>query len=993
MSNLIQENENQGNKEDLFEPELQNLMKFKVKKVLLVASLYDYFLMEEDGRLVDLLGKIYSKYDLGYVPVLKQVDNGMSALEIVKTGEFDLVISVMRIEDMHPYELADKIKDISPDLPVVVIAYNTPELVKLNEERYNHQVDGLFLWHGDGKILITIIKYIEDLKNSPADTRTAGVQNIILADGSVEFYSTYMLILYEAMWEWMAGLLELPLTYTQRKMRQRKRPRIHLATTYEEALVLYEDYKENLMGLITADELSKDGKTGVLSGLELAGKVREENKFLPVIIQSEQEKIAESAKTLNSVFLNKNNPTFQRDLNRILADYFNLGNLVFRDSKGKILAVAKNLIDLSDVIDSLDASILKTHLERGTISLWLKARTEIQLARKLDETLNEGLVEPGDFRKSLQEKIRQTRQQTHRGSIVAFSKFLYTDYSRFSLIGRGSIGGKARGLAFLDKVLNSALPEGVFKDVEVSIPRTVVIGTDVFDEFMKSNNLYDFAYDEDKTEEVITTRFLKATLPRYVKSELKSLLSLTKVPIAVRSSSLLEDSLYQPFAGVYITQMIPNNNPSMTERFRELTAAVKLVYASTFFPEAKAYMHGTPNRIEDEKMAVIIQEVVGKIHEERYYPDFSGVARSYNYYPVAPALPDDGVVSLALGLGKTVVDGGITLCFSIKYPERLPGLTSTVEFLQNTQKKFWAIDMNEYTGKHAEEKEDQYLKQYGLDTAEKDGTLLHTGSTYNPENDRIYDGIGRDGPRIVTFSNILKHETFPLSNLLDYMMNLAKKAMACPVEMEFAVNMNHDDPGFNPYFGLLQVKPLVGRDEGIDVDISDYPREQVLSQSWMVLGNGIVEDIEDIIFVDPQCFDPAFSLAIAGEISELNLQMRNAGKRYLLVGPGRWGSSESWLGIPVKWGQINQAKVIVEASLPDMNPDASQGSHFFQNITSLGIGYFTVRHNQPGSFVDWVWLSSQKKLNNHKHVCHIRMKKPLKILMSGIDGKGVILKG
>ncbi len=976
--------------EDLFEPELQNLMTFKIRRVLLVASLYDYFLLEEDGRLVDLLGAAYNERDLGYVPTINQVSNGSEALEALETDEFDLVITHMRLDDMEPFDLGEMIKKDHPELPVVLLAFNTPQLEEVQNRIIESSIDMSFLWQGDGKILVAIIKYIEDMKNAQHDTEIAGVQNIILLESSIRFYSTNLLTIYEELWNHIEQMLKLELTYTQKKMRQRKRPRIHLATSFEEGMRVYEMFKDNLMGVIASESLNRNGKRDKTAGIDFAGKVREENHFLPILLLTNGNEKAEIADKLRAGYLVKRSPTLPEEFKQSLIDYFYFGDLILRDENGNIKSRVSNLKDLAKIFDKLDIEIISRYMDNGEISRWLKARTETNLAKKIERINHAEYNDSSRFRAALRNTLREHRRETHRGSIIRYSKDLFKDISRFSLIGSGSIGGKARGLAFIDKVLNSYIKEGDFPEVDITIPRTVVIGTDVFEEFMKENNLFEFSYSAEHTEEEITKKFLNCTLPSSIRKDLKDYAANVKVPLAVRSSSLLEDSLYQPFAGVYATKMLPNDGKKAAERYRELEKAVKLVYASTFFPNAKAYIKHTPSRIEDEKMAVIIQEVVGKRHDNHFYPHFSGVARSYNYYPVGKARPEDGVANLAIGLGKTVVDGGITASFSPRYPKVLAGIYSTEDMLNNTQKNYWAIRMGRQVEKTVED-EDQYLEKLDLLRAEKDGILDFTGSTYSRENNTIYDGISRPGARVVSYASILKYDVMPLARIIEMLLRLGQKAMGCPVEIEFAVTLGRHK-ALPAEFGLLQVKPLVSREDLMQVDISDYDEDLILARSPNVLGNGIIEDIEDIIYVKPDEFDASTNPEIAKEVSELNREFNGSEKHYLLIGPGRWGSSEPWLGVPVKWGDINNAKVIIEASLENMNPDASQGSHFFQNITSLGLGYFTVRLNIDNSLLRWNWLAAQKAVKETKHLRHVILDRPIKIFMDGKKGVGIILK-
>jgi len=974
---------------DPFEPELQKMMRFKIRRVLIVASIYDYFLLEEDGRLVDLLGEAYKDYDLGYVPVLHRVNDAESAINELKQDNFDLVISVMRLKDMDPFALGRRIKRMKEGMPVVLLAYNTPELQKVIEKQDPAAIDRIFTWQGDGKIIIGIIKYIEDLKNSESDTELAHVQNIILIEDSIQFYSTYLHIIYEELWKQIKHLLQYTLTYTQKKGRQRKRPRIHLATTYEEGKELYEKYKDHLMGLITDLRFPKDGELDEEAGRKFAEMAREEFPYLPILIQSSEADIKHVAEKIGAGFLNKRSPTLIEDFRNILLNFFYFGDIIFKNSSGEEIARTSNLESLYSALDKIPGDILIKYLRSGEVSRWLKARTDIRLAEKIERiSLNEGDVE--ETRHLVRDMIKRYRQQTHRGSVIDYDQELFKEYSQFSRIGEGSLGGKARGLAFIDRSLDAFQAMDFFEKINISIPTTLVIATDMFDLFTHRNELLQIAVSEDISDEEITAKFQQAELPEEMIPDLKDFLQKMDAPLAVRSSSLLEDSLYQPFAGIYATLMIPNNSSDFEDRFNDLKSAIKFVYASTFFKQAKSYIKNSSHRIEDEKMAVILQNVVGRLHGDRFYPDFSGVARSYNYYPAANAKPEDGIINIAIGLGKTVVDGEVSLRYTPEYPEILPQFASVDDMLNYSQKEFWAIDMN-IKGRVEIDNEDRFLKKFDLQNAEEDGTLNFTGSTYSVQNDRVYDGIARDGPRIVTFAHILKNEVFPLSDILKMLLKLGEHAMGCPVEIEFSVLL---DPkkALPAEFGFLQIRPIVGKEELIDIDFGRYAEESMLCRSTMALGNGIIEDIHDIICIIPDKFDAAKSVKMAAEVAKLNHKLRKEGKKSILIGPGRWGSSEPWLGIPVNWDQIDTAGIIVEASLPNMNPDPSQGSHFFQNITSLRMGYLTVPLSENENFIDWDWLQSQSSEEELEFVKHIKSDSPVKIMIDGRKGKGLILK-
>ncbi|HTY08882.1 MAG TPA: PEP/pyruvate-binding domain-containing protein [Candidatus Edwardsbacteria bacterium] len=967
---------------------LDRLMPYKVRRVLLVASLYDSFILEEDGRLHDLLGQAYKQRDLGYVPTLSRVTGGAAALQALEREAFDLVVCVQRLGDMDPFTFGKKAKGIHPGLPVVILAFNTPELARLQELNDFTAIDKVFVWQGDGKILAGIVQFVEDLKNAESDTHLFGVPNLLIVEDSVRFYSTYLPVIFEELWDQTEKLLEDDLGYSQKALRQRGRPRVHLAETYEQAVAVFEKYQDNLLGVFTDVRYPRNGKLDPRAGVEFAKLVRAELPHLPLLIQSSEENTEQIAKDLDAEFLLKSSPTLVDEFRHVLVEHFGFGDLVLRDKSGDEVARIKNLDSFLSVIDSLPAGALRHHFQSGDIRRWLLLRTEFDLARVLAQPDIAAIQDDAGLRSRIKQEMQARRQQRHRGSILNYSRRFDASQWHFARLGGGSIGGKARGLAFIDKVLASHFDHSKYEGVTVSIPRTLVLGTDLFDEFVRHNDLFKKAMAEDSDARIVNL-FLNASLPPTVVGDVRDFIKQVKRPLAVRSSSLLEDALYQPFAGIYYTKMVPNNQFDLDARFLGLDNAIKLVWASTFLKQARSYIESTNHRCDEEKMAVIVQEVVGAEHNGRWYPDFAGVARSYNYYPVGHAKPEDGVVNAALGLGKTVVDGGVSLRFTPAYPEVLPQFYSVKEMLANSQKAFYAIDMSPHASTAFAE-EDQYLVSLPLEQAERDGTLEHVGSVYDHGNQRLVDGINEPGPRVVSFAHILKYNMFPMAELLDHLLKLASLAMSCPVEMEFAVRL--DPKNIMPAdFGFLQVRPLVVSDELVKVDLAAGAQGDALCFSDQVLGNG-VSGFSDIIYVKPKSFDAAQTPQIANEVGELNKKLKEQDRNYILIGPGRWGSSDPWLGIPVKFDQISKVKVVVEACLPTMNVDPSQGSHFFQNMTSLRIGYFTVPTDEQRGRIDWDWLDARPAAAETEHLRWIALDKPLQVQIDGRSSHGVILK-
>jgi CheY-like chemotaxis protein len=971
---------------DLSPDKIGRLMPYKVKNFLLVASLYDYFMLEEDGRLQDLLLKTYQLWQLGYVPRFVRVSGGENALKRIQEEKFDLVVAVMRLGDMDPFSFGRQVKAIDPELPVIGLAYNTPELKRLLELDDGRALERIFVWQGDGHVLLGIIQFIEDRRNAESDTRLVGVQNVLLIEDSIDFYSSYLPLIFSVLRDLTEALLKEDLTFAQRLLRQNARPRVHLATTHEEAAAVFEKFQDQLLGIITDASFPRNGAVDPLAGIRFVAAVRARKPLLPMLLQSSDEGAEAMASGAGIPFLSKNSPTLLRDLKRFLSSQFGFGDLVIPGAGGDAAQSVANLNQLFAAAGELADGAVQAALASGDLDRWLRARTEFALADAVRQAFAADAQAPGPRLKQL---IAASRIASRRGSIVAYSRHFHEDYSQFSIIGSGSIGGKARGLAFMDRILARYFDPKKFPGVTISIPRTLVLGTDVFDDFMRENDLLPQAV-LDHSDSHMANLFIKASLPGKHVGDLRDFIKNVKVPLAVRSSSLLEDSLYQPFAGIYATKMLPNDQNGDDIRFLNLVNAIKFVYASTFFRQAKSYIASTPHRVEDEKMAVVIQPVVGRLHPECFYPDFSGVARSYNYYPVGQAKPEDGVVNVALGLGKTIVDGGVSLRFTPAFAGVLPQFASIKDMFQFSQRDFYAVAMRRLAS-IAFLEEDQYLVKYGLDKAEKDGVLENLASTYSRENDAVYDGVSLDGPRIVNFAHILKSEVFPLARIVSDLLQLSSEAMNCAVEAEFAVTLDGANV-FPAQFSLLQVRPLVVQDELVKVELDDGLRQSALCYSDRVLGNGISEVIRDIVYVKPAAFDAAHSPQIADEVDRLNARLREDGVPYLLIGPGRWGSTDPWLGIPVKWGQISGVKVVVEACQPNMNVDPSQGSHFFQNMTSLRIGYFTVPMDRAHGFIDWPWLEALPAVAETEHLKHVRLDAPLTVLIDGRKSQGVIVK-
>jgi CheY-like chemotaxis protein len=970
----------------------QKLMRHKIREILLVSSIYDNYLFEEDGRLYELLREEYQNLNLSQAPEILHVTTGQEAIELLRNeNNFDLIITTLHIEDMHPTVFARQVKEIGVSLPIMLLAYDNRERKELMLNYNTAVFSKIFIWGGDYHLLIGMVKYVEDKMNVKSDTENIGVQVIILVEDNVRFYSTYLPIIYTEIFKQAQRLIREGVNTTHRYLRMRARPKILLCTTYEEAWDYFEKYNEYVLGIIVDNNFKKDGNRDPEAGLKFAAAVKAEHKDIPILIQTSDQTIAKKAEKVDASFLLKNSPRLLHDLRKFMVENFGFGDFIFKTPDGKEVSKVSNLKELAKELKNISDECLLYHAERNHFSKWLKARTEFWLAHQLRPRKVSDFASTEELRKKLISSLNSYIGDRSRGVISDFDKDSFDLHNSFARIGGGSLGGKARGLGFINSLIANYDVSDQFKGVKVSVPSAVVMGTDVFDSFMSENNLEIFALNETNDLK-ITRRFIKASyFPKKVTEKLDELLDIVKVPLAVRSSSLLEDSQFQPFAGVYQTYMLPNSNPDKQVRLNELIQTIKCVFASTFHQQVKDYMKATSYRLEEEKMAVIVQRLVGMERNGKFYPNFAGVAKSYNFYPVPPQKTDDGIANVALGLGKTVVEGGNTVSFCPRYPKHLLQFFSTKETIKNAQQDFFTLDLKGKLSHNPDDISDALVKKYDLPVAEKEDTLFPVGSTYSPENDAVYDGISRDGMRVVTFAPVLKHEIFPLSEILNLLLGLGTWGMGSPVEIEFAVNL-HVPKNEPKEFAMLQMRPLVISREKEELSVDDFEEEDLICHSDKVLGNGATENIRDIVFVDINKFDRGRSKEAAIEVSQINTRLIEAKKPYLLIGVGRWGSLDPWLGIPVTWDQISGAAAIVESGFTDFNVTPSQGSHFFQNLTSFKIGYFTVNSFIKVGFIDWDWLLKQPAVEEMEFTKHLQFKQPISVRINGHKNKGVITK-
>ena len=969
----------------------QRLMRFKIQEILLVSSIYDYYLFEEDGRLYELIRSEYQNLNLSQAPEITHVTTGQEAMELLKgENSFNLLITTLHIEDTHVVKFANEVRSAGIDLPIVLLAYDNKERKELTTHYDTSVFERIFIWSGDYHLLIGIIKYMEDRMNVEDDVKNIGVQVIILVEDNIKFYSSYLPSIYTEIFNQSQRLISEGINITHKYLRMRARPKILLCTTYEEAWGYFKKYEDNVLGIITDNNFRHFGNRDSEAGLKFAMAVKERHKDIPILIQTSDQNLEEKVKKIGASYLFKNSPRLLHDLSEFMLDNFGFGDFIFELRDGTAVGRAVNLKELADEISKIPEESLLHHAEGNHFSRWLKARTEFYLAHQLRPRKVSDYESTDALRKDLINAINNYIEERTKGVISDFRKETFDPKNSFARIGGGSLGGKARGLGFINTLIANYNIKNLFKDTEISVPSAVVIGTEVFDQFILNNNLEIFAINE--MDDVKTTRkFIEAFyFPKEIKQKLYDFLEIIKEPLAVRSSSLLEDAQFQPFAGVYQTYMLPNSDPDINIRLDELLQTIKAVYASVYHQKAKDYMKATSYRLEEEKMAVIVQRLVGSEHKGKFYPDFAGVGKSFNFYPVPPQKSDDGIALVALGLGKTVVEGGNTVRFCPRYPKHLLQFFSTKETLMHAQQDFYALDLKGKLDHHPESTKDPLVKRYELVESEADGTLYSVGSTYSTEDEAVYDGISRDGIRVVTFSPILKHKMFPLPEILNMLLGLGTWGMGSPVEIEFAVNLSVP-PNKRKEFAMLQMRPLVISKELDELKV-DFKPEELICQSSQVLGNGATDEIYDLVFVDNNKYDRGKSKEVAMEIARLNSKMLNEKKPYILIGIGRWGSLDPWLGIPVTWDQISGAAAIVESGFKDFEVEPSQGSHFFQNITSFRVGYFTVDASHRIGFIDWDWLVSQKAIEELQYSKHLKFNKPISVRINGHKNLGIIIK-
>lgn len=966
------------------------LMRKRILNVLLICSKYDAFLLEEDGRIDEQLFNEYVTLNLRYPPKFYQVTSADEAFCMLEKKPIDLIITMLNVKGMDPFSLAKKIKSIYPEKPIVVLTPFSREVsLKLSHEDLT-AIDYVFSWLGNAQIMLAIIKLIEDNMNVEHDVNEVGVQVIMLVEDSVRYYSAYLPNLYRIIFTQSKQFMTEGLNEHQKMLRMRGRPKILLAQNYENAQMLYEKYKHNMLGVITDMTYPHKGEKVERAGVKLIEAIKSDNPFMPILLQSSDVNNQLIAKQLKVGFIHKYAKTLPVELHDFVMKYFAFGDFVFIEPEtGKEIFRASDLKSLQELIFQVPDKSLEYHIERNHFSKWLTARALFPIADIFKYITHDDFENLDDVRRFIFDTIDRYRQSKGRGIIAKFYKDSYDEYQIFSRIGDGSLGGKGRGLAFIDQVIKRSYLMHRFDDVIISIPRTVVICTDVFEEYMETNNLYPVALSDASNDDILR-HFLNASLPARIHEDLYAFIAVARNPLAIRSSSLLEDSHFQPFAGIYSTYMVPNIKESARQMLELLSQAIKCVYASVYYKESKSYMEATQNVITEERMAVVLQEVTGTAYNDRFYPNLSGVARSLNFYPIEPEKPSEGIANIALGLGKHVVEGKPSLRFSPRYPKKLLQFSTPEMAIKETQKSFYALDLR--PSSFAPSTDDGInLLEIDIKDAVEDGSLKIAGSTFDMENERIQDGYHGKGMPIISFASILKHKQFPLAEILESILEVGQREMNNPVEIEFAANLN-SPKGKPKSFSMLQIRPIVQNRDLVNTNIDSIPKEDMLLHSPSALGNGLIRTISDIIYVKSSSFDPAKTHDIARELDQINEKLRKNDKNYILIGPGRWGSTDSWLGIPVKWPQISAAKVIVEAGQDNYKIDPSQGTHFFQNLTSFRVGYVTVNPYMDEGFIDNDYLDSLPAEYESEMLRHVKFKEPLEVIINGQKKTAVILK-
>jgi hypothetical protein len=978
-----------------------DLIPFRVNEVLLVSSPYDAFILQEDGHLTERMFFEYKEISLSSAPRFTHAANPDEALDLLERRHFDLILAMADTGTFRLGAFGREVKRRRPGLPVVVLTLERHQAGEPWIQTDPDAIDGLFVWGGDLVILLAVIKSVEDRRNVEHDVAHGNVRVIIMLEDSPPYYSSFLGVLYKELMRQSLSLYSEGLSELYRRMYMRSRPKVLHARSYEEGAELLGRFRDNLLAVISDFGIPRGGAQDSTAGLEFARLARNHDPDLPLLLQSAEASNRVHAAELNAAFIDKSSPSLLSEIRDFLSFRLGFGDFIFRTPDGREFDRALDLRELEEKLATVPGEVLAYHAARNHISIWLMARSEFELAEELRPKQLSDYPHVEACRTHLLQTMRENHERMHRGIVSDFSLDQF-ERVRFARVGNGYLGGKARGIAFLSQTLSDLDPRE-FGGLPVEIPRTIVLTTDGFDDFLADNALAEFAFSCTNDREIVS-RFVSGRLSDPLVGCLETVVDRLDGPLAIRSSSLLEDSLHQPFAGIYSTLMIPNRSADPTNRLRELAAAVKLVYASTFSQNARSYLAATGNRVEEEKMAVIIQPLVGSAHGNRYYPHFAGLAQSRNYYPIGPQKPEDGIAYVALGLGRQVVDGGLALRFSPRHPQVIPQFANSRTLLDSTQRGFWALNLDQPL-ERLEADLFNTLEHLDLKSAEEDGTLGLVAGVYSADDERVRDDLSGAGPRVITFNNILKHRLVPLAETLEKLLSILERGMACPVEVEFACDMKDwglrkrpGRPVRPPALYLLQLRPLVSRTALSEVTGINFPRDRILCSSRGSLGHGVIRGIRDVLYVRREGWDASVNRKLAGEIGKLNQRLKEEGRTCILIGPGRWGTGDEWLGIPVQWSQISTAKVIIEASPEGYHVDPSQGTHFFHNITAQGVGYLTLPpgadegNRESDQFLDWAWLDSAPAALETPWLRLVRLEIPFTVVLDGRSGRGTISK-
>ncbi len=969
------------------------LMQFRIHEILIVSSVYDAFKLQEDGHLHEMLMSEFAAYNLSTTPRMTRVSTAQHAFRKMQTYRYDMIITMAHIVDMNAFSFAREIKNKYGDIPVVMLTANKTEhtwLLKTSE--HLDAIDKIFYWYGDSSIFPAIIKYIEDKRNAERDILKGMSRAIIVVEDSPEFYSIFLPLFYKVVIKSVDDLIRVEYTDEMKLFRMYSRPKILLCSTYEEALGYFEKYYQQVLTVISDVRYPMDGKMNATAGVKLLQKILGKYPSLPVLLFSKEPENAAIAEEIGAYFLDKNSNNLVKDLKRHIINHCGFGDLIFTTPDKKEIDRAESLESLQRALQNVPLESIEYHARRNHFSNWLANRGYFQLADQLKPLVYSDFVSDdagSDLRQVLIEGIAAQRKALVEDKVVLFNRESYDPQIKYIRMGDGSIGGKARGLVFLVNYLKRFNFKNKFPDITIDIPNFVVLSTDIYDSFMESNNLME-EIGSCRSDEDINALFLAGTFSRQVREDFRYYLKKNTQPLAVRSSSLLEDNYFEPFAGIYTTLMVPNCSTNLSTRLKQLEDAVKLVYASTFHQNARAYMTATGHRSEDEKMAVVIQQLIGKTHGSRFYPTFSGVMQSYNYYPQQKLKREDGLANIALGLGRTVVEGEKSLKFSPRYPKIIPQFFSTQSIFKSSQNRFWSLHLAGCEDRKKINNEDSNLELLDLDLAEKDGELQTVGSVYHANSDTFRENFYETGTRAVTFANILKWKMFPLSESLVEVQKIMKSGMGSEIEMEFAANIYNDGSRKGEFF-ILQIRPQITYANLNFIQYDALDAEDFLARSEICLGNGVTDDIHDVLYISRKDFNILETQKIVEELRGFNDKFDRK-RKYILLGPGRWGTADPMLGIPVAWMEISNARCIVEIGLDDLYLEPSFGSHFFQNITSLNISYFTLPPSKTTSDLQWDWLDTIEPVDRSKHIRHLHFDKPLIVQVEGMTGKGLILK-